>query len=340
MKCISLNSFCIIAIFFEANVPYKEQSEGEEEHKVEKLVYKAFGLTISSDYALPELPLVNNCDSLTDIVIMKVDLSQIWAEESNPNDYFVVKEDFVLFQVPKVATYLINNGNEIYVSPMVGSAEDQVRLFILGTCMGVILMQRNILPLHGSAIVIDGKSYAIVGDAGVGKSTLALAFLKRGYQLLSDDVIPVTLSEDGIPIVTPAYPQQKLWLESLSEFGIESKHLRPIIDRESKFAVPVSDQFFTKPVGLAGIFELTRTEDEEVKVSPIVNLEGLHTLFHHTYRNFLIKRLDMMEWHFSITAKMMEHLNIYQISRPITRFTANELVDLILTKIGNKEKII
>ena len=57
--------------------------------------------------------------------------------------------------------------------------------------MGAILMQRKILPLHGSAIAIDGKAYAIVGDSGAGKSTLASAFLKRGYQLLSDDVITV-----------------------------------------------------------------------------------------------------------------------------------------------------
>lgn len=305
-----------------------------------KIVYKAFGLTISSDFGLPELPLVNNCDSPPDIIIMKVDLSQLWAKESNPDDYFVVKDDFVLFHVPDVAIYLINNGNEIYVSPMTDSAEDQVRLFILGTCMGVILMQRNILPLHGSAIVIDGKAYAIVGDSGAGKSTLASAFLKRGYRLLSDDVIPITLSKDNAPIVTPAYPQQKLWLESLNEFGMESENLRPIIDRETKFAVPVLDQFFTKPVALSGIFELTRTEKARINISSILNLEALHTLFYHTYRNFLVEQLDMMEWHFDITVKMMDHLDMYQISRPIARFTANELVDLILTKIADKEKIV
>ena len=38
--------------------------------------------------------------------------------------------------------------------------------------MGALLMQRKILPLHGSAIAIDGKAYAFVGDSGAGKSTL------------------------------------------------------------------------------------------------------------------------------------------------------------------------
>lgn len=306
---------------------------------VTKTVYKAFGFTIASDYDFPELLTVDHGHLQTDIIIMKVDLSEIWAEESGSNDYFVVNEDYVLFQVPHVATYLIKNGNEIYVSPMTGSADDQVRLFILGTCMGVILMQRRILPLHGSAIVIDGKAFAIVGDSGMGKSTLASAFLKRGYRLLSDDVIPITLTQNHIPIVTPAYPQQKLWLESLKEFEMNAEHLRPIINRETKFAVPVLEQFSTEPVILAGIFELVKTDSDDIKISPILNLEGLHTLFYHTYRNFLVERLSMMEWHFEITAKMMNNIHFYQISRPISRFTANELVDHMLTKIDKKEKV-
>jgi hypothetical protein len=303
-----------------------------------RIIYKAFGFTIASDLEFPELPLVSDVHSEADMTIMRVDLSELWSERSNQNDYFVIDEGYVLFQIPHVATYLVRNGNEIYVSSMSGSAEDQVRLFILGTCMGVALLQRKVLPLHGSAVVIDEKAYAIVGNSGAGKSTLASAFLKRGYQLLSDDVIPITLSEDNIPIVTPAYPQQKLWLESLDQFGIESKHLKPIINRETKFSLPVFNQFFTNPVALAGIFELVKTEEDDIKVASILNLERLHTLFNHTYRNFLIERLSMMDWHFNITTKILDHIDLYQISRPISRFTANELVDHMLAKIRKEEK--
>ena len=40
--------------------------------------------------------------------------------------------------------------------------EDIIRLYILGTCMGAILMQRKILPLHGSAIAINGKAMRLL----------------------------------------------------------------------------------------------------------------------------------------------------------------------------------
>ena len=78
--------------------------------------------------------------------------------------------------------------------------------------MGALLMQRKILPLHGSAIAIDGKAYALIGDSGAGKSTLASAFLNKGYQLLSDDVIAVSLlNKKYCQLFIPSYPQQKLW---------------------------------------------------------------------------------------------------------------------------------
>ncbi|RDW20416.1 aldolase [Oceanobacillus chungangensis] len=304
-----------------------------------KTTYRSFGLIISSEFELPELPDIQLNGDIPDVKIIKLDIVDQWSKVKNNDSYFYVKESLCMFEVPGVAIFKIENGNLISVLPIVESREDQIRLYILGTCMGVLLMQREILPLHGSAIVIEGNAYAIVGDSGAGKSTLASAFLKRGYQLLSDDVIPVTLSADNIPMVTPAYPQQKLWLESLHQFGMESKVLRPIIERETKFAVPVSAQFAKEPMPLAGVFELTKTGKEEIEIIPIQKMERFYTLFNHTYRNFIVTRAGLMKWHFGMSAKMMHQLEIYQLRRPTSRFTAHELVDLILSKINKGEKI-
>lgn len=306
---------------------------------VKKIMYRAFGMRISSEIPLPELPQINMEVAFSDIVIHYADLSGLWSDLSKENRHFVVNNDFVLFHVPDVAIFLIQKGKEIFVSPINGSKEDQIRLYILGTCMGALLLQRRVLPLHGSALLIDGKAYAIVGNSGAGKSTLASVFLKRGYQLLSDDVIPVSLSENTTPIVTPAYPQQKLWIESLEQFGIDSKSLRPIIDRETKFAVPVLGQFATEPVPLAGVFELNKTDDDEIGIQPIKNLARLHTLFNHTYRNFFIHRSGLMKWHFSMTADIVNQIALYQINRPLSHFTAHKLAHLILNKIGKGEKV-
>ncbi|MDE5413811.1 aldolase [Alkalihalobacterium chitinilyticum] len=305
------------------------------------LTYRGFGFNIASVIPLRELLVIDNGENI-DITIEMADLSQMWEDLSDPDydPYFVIYENFLLFHMPNTAIFLIEEGKRIYVSPMNDVDEDTLRLYLLGTCMGGILMQRRILPLHGSAIAIDGKAYAVVGDSGAGKSTLASAFLKRGYQLISDDVIPVTLSKGQTPYVTPAYPQQKLWQESLTEFGMESGKYRPIVDRETKFAIPVVHQFVDEILPLAGIFELTKTSNDEIQLLPIQKLQRFQLLFYNTYRNFYIERAGLMKWHFDFSAKMVNHIEFYQIQRPTSRFTANTLTEMILDTIQKEANVI
>ncbi|WP_062109505.1 aldolase [Bacillus niameyensis] len=303
---------------------------------LKKIVYKAFGLHVQSDVPLPELPQIMGLGEDVDIVIQTKDLTDLWNDCAGSSPYFAMKGNMILFHIPGVAIYCIEDGMKIFVSPMKNAHADQIRLYILGSCMGGLLLQRRVLPLHGSAIAINGKAYAIVGESGAGKSTLAAAFLQKGYPLLSDDVIPITLSEETFPIVTPAYPQQKLWQESLDAFGIESKGYRPIIQRETKFAIPVSAQFSTSTFPLAGVFELVKTEGDQPSIEPILHLQRLHTLFQHTYRNFLLNHLKLREWHFQITAAIANQTQLYRIQRPIDRFTAHDLTAMILETL-NKE---
>lgn len=132
-------------------------------HTVKKEIYKAFGLALLSEIPLPELPQVSNYENEVDVKIETADLSQLWGELSSPKSVFVVEKELIMFQIPETATFCIQNGEKIIVSPMKGSDQDKIRLYILGTCMGALLMQRKILPLHGSVIAINGKAYAFVG---------------------------------------------------------------------------------------------------------------------------------------------------------------------------------
>lgn len=206
-------------------------------------MYKVFGLRVLSEIQLPELPRINEQEETREVIIRTADLFQKWSEFTNTEQNFVVDKNVVMIRIPDTAIFSIQEGKQIIVSPMGNTCEDKIRLYILGICMGALLMQRGILPLHGSAINIDGKVYAILGNSGAGKSTLAAAFLSKGYTLLSDDVIAVTVSADKTPIVIPSYPQQKLWAESLNAFGMGTASYNPLFERETKYAVPVQSHF-------------------------------------------------------------------------------------------------
>lgn len=304
------------------------------------LIYKAFGLNLLSDIPLPELIKINEQVGKVDIVVQKGDLLKQWSEvDSNKQKRFVVKENRVMFEVPNTAIFSIEEGNKITVSPMLRAEEDKIRLYILGTCMGALLIQRRTIPLHGSAVAINGKAYAFVGDSGAGKSTLAAALIKEGYQLLSDDVIPVILSDDKLPYVVPSYPHQKLWEESLNEFGISTFGYLPLFDRETKYAIPVHSDFTTETLPLAGVYELVKTESNGIQIKEIEGLERFRTIYTHTYRNFLIPRLGMMEWHFKESAQILNKIDMYKLMRDNSGFTANRLVSLVLSTIKEEEYI-
>lgn len=307
---------------------------------VQNLGYRAFGLNLFSEIPLPEVPRQGISKDMTDVEIEYGDLSEIWEKQVLlPKQKYVVEDHMVMFQVPGIAIFKIQEGKKITVSPISNSDEDHIRLYILGTCMGIILLQKKVLPLHGSAIDINGKAYAFIGDSGAGKSTLAAALLKEGFQLLSDDVIPVSLSKDNKPFITPSYPQQKLWQESLQAFGIEKKDYQPLFERETKFSVPVTSSFSNKPLPLSSVFELVKTEHGEVTLQKINQLERFRTLFCHTYRNFLVPRLGLMEWHFMESVNILNKIHMYQLHRPNTGFTVNNLVSQILENINEEDSL-
>ena len=258
---------------------------------INKLMYTAFGLNVQSEILLPEVSQSIEQRDNVDVEMIIDDVPVIRNEWSYINHYFAMRENEVLFQVPDVANFFMQDGKKIIVTPISNANEDQIRLYLLGTCMGVILLQKKILPLHGSVIAINGKAYAFVGDSGAGKSTLASAFLKQGYQLLTDDVIAVRLNQENIPVVIPSYPQQKLWQESLDQFGVDSNQYRPLFARETKFSVPVESKFYHEALPLAGIFELIKTNNDELEIHSIQGLNRLHTLYYHPYRNFLMSPL-------------------------------------------------
>ncbi|MGG0237757.1 HPr kinase/phosphorylase [Bacillus rhizoplanae] len=302
-----------------------------------KVVYKAFDFKILSDIPLPELPQMNDQEVPIDIEVKIDNISKFGFGLVDTPYKHVVKDNQVMFYIPDVAFFSVQSGKRIIVSPINYADDSLIRLYILGTCMGVVLMQRKILPLHGSAVVIDGKAYAFIGDSGAGKSTLASAFLKRGYKLLSDDVIAVSFFENNVPFVTPSYPQQKLWQDSLNNFGMETSDYLSIYGRETKYSVPVFSKYFAEPLPLEGIFELVKTENQEIGIRPIEKLERLHTLFCQTYRNFLIPRLGLMDWHFSISTSIVNKIDVYQLCRPVSRFSAPQLVDIILNTVNKGE---
>lgn len=290
----------------------------------------AFGLRISSEYRLPELLETNYNAENIDVTIEVGELTAYWNSLGPHKEYYAVHNDSIAFNMPGAAIFLVQAGRRIVVSPFPHADERKIRLYLLGSCMGALLLQRHILPLHGSAVVIQGNAYAFIGHSGAGKSTLAAAMLNRGLPLLTDDVIPVTLNAQNIPMVIPAYPQQKLWRKSIHALGLDSISYAPLYQEVDKYAIPVAAQFSSTAVPLAGIFELSVSSNAMTQIEPVAGLHRFPLLVNHTYRNFLIPLLNMEQWHFNISAQIAAKASFITIARSNNAFTADHLTAQIL----------
>lgn len=64
-------------------------------------------------------------------------------------------------------------------------------ILLAGTVSAILLTLRGNTVLHASAVAIDGRSVAFVGQSGRGKSTVAALMCVDGAQLVTDDVLVV-----------------------------------------------------------------------------------------------------------------------------------------------------
>ncbi|MCU6710569.1 aldolase [Paenibacillus sp. J5C_2022] len=309
-------------------------------------VYQAFGLLITSEIALTGEEALWADAGEADASIHWGDLSEMWSQLSEPEERYVIRDNFVLLHMPHTATYLIEDGCRIIVSPIGTPPPERIRLYLDGYCMGALLLQRGILPLHGTAVVIEGKAYGIIGRSGAGKSTLAKAFLDHGYAFLTDDVIPVRLpSGEGEAEVLPALPEQKLWQESLRQLGMEDRGFHPIYEREikrddvvtgkkTKYKIPV-EPFHKGPLPLGGLFELVKSDhmDGSAALVPVSKVEQLHIVMRHTFNRELIHPLGLLEWHFRTASSLAGMTSVQVLQRSSATFTVQELLQLIVSEV-------
>ena len=106
------------------------------------------------------------------------------------------------------------DGREIVWHPGRDAREELAGLDVIGRVLATAMHVGGILPLHGSAVAINGRAIAFVAPKTFGKSTLALALANAGATFLSDDTVPV--EPGAVPHARPGVDHVRLWNDSAS----------------------------------------------------------------------------------------------------------------------------
>jgi len=285
-------------------------------------VYHLGGMTLVSEIALPELPLVEHPPQglyRVNIRLGSVPDQLADAVEVDP-DCFATPSQYFL-RIPGIARYLVNHGAEVVVEPAPAALALDVRAYLLGSIFAVLCQQRGLLPLHASAVSHRGGVVAFIGRSGQGKSSLAAHLAHRGFAVVSDDIclIDPTGANQAAnqAMVIPTAPWLKLWRNSLENLGRHTEGLERVFSEDDKYRLPLVDAHAPEPIRTLMFLEGDAASSAPAlqieAVSPVETVPLLMNLIHQAY---LLQATGQLQESFLRCSRVSSQARAYRLIRP------------------------
>lgn len=289
-------------------------------------MYSGYELAVDSEIDLPELGAAREAARPPDVVIRRGHVSPPGTGTTSLGLGLWVDGARIGLDVPDVGRFAADGGRRITVDALPGTPSHVVRLFLLGTAFGALLLQRGHLVLHGNAFRVGDACAVVLGHSGAGKSTLAAEMHRRGHDVLSDDVVPI----DAQGRALPGWPRIKLWQDALDRLGRDSSGLRRIRAEHAKFHVPL-DRADLGPLPVRWLYTLDR-HDGPLRITPVSGAAVFTTLHEHAYRNELLVGAHRRT-HLARSAALAATTRLSRVDRPRDVDSVVASADAILADI-------
>jgi len=297
--------------------------------------YQLYGLNARSELCCPEL-LAGDASSeqVANIDLRFAEIDAAGLEDPLQSTLFTqTSPQKFWMNVDGLAHFLVLDGCQILIDPVDGADEQSIRLYVLGSCMGALLQQRQFLVLHANALAVGDKAVVFAGPSGIGKSTLAGIFHQRGYPVLTDDVCAINTALE----IVPGYPQIKLWHDSAQQLNIETTELRRIRLQVNKYAVPLHEGFATTAYPVAAVFFLHSHNEAGIKIEPAKGWECYRPLKANTYRMAYVKGMGLEKQHLKQCSQLSNQASMWHVYRPDRGFELEAMLhalDMHFKRIG------
>jgi hypothetical protein len=301
--------------------------------------YHAYGLVFLSELDLKPL------SPVADHSTHHVSILHTTVSESGIKDPTIIRalaqisDNHVWMDIPGIARFAINNGNEILIDAYPEADEQSIRLYVMGSAMGAILHQRGFLVLHANAIQVGDGAVLFAGISGSGKSTTAAVFHQKGYPVLSDDVVAIDKNGN----VMGGIPQIKLWENTLQKLEISKHSLTQIRLKIQKYSFPLPENHQQEKLPIKAIYSLdtaNQQEPDHFEFAPLTGVDKFNTLKAHTYRRHFMEGLGLKPAHMQLCSTLASNTHMARLTRPTSRFNALQLVDRVIQDFADAQIIV
>lgn len=289
--------------------------------------YTVYGLRIQSEVPLPELNTIDPNSGPSDVLIRSGDTDQLLASSDS-------ETDTTSKEIGSLGVFVMIGGKEIVfdLHSLELSRTKYFRRVITNQMLGRLLLQRGLLVLHASSVVVDGRAVVFIGPRTAGKSTTAAAFHTHGYPVLADDIVGIRHDEDP-PMVVPGVPELRLSQEAATALNLESA-VSPDHDRgKRKWHQQVDGA--SEPHPLACCYALE--EGDSIAVEPLSGSEQFFRLTRHAYHHGFLSETAMTPTGFRQCSTVVERVPVRRLRRPKRYDLISSLVDTVVQDIIEKD---
>jgi len=284
--------------------------------------YTAYGLGIRSALPLPSLS-PREEDGPCDIVIrfgaLRSSASSLLERcipstvRPNLRRYHEKGRAYLVYE--EGITILIESGRVAVVEAAPDVREAEIQFYILADVLPILLHQRGLFLLHGSAVGIGGSGVLFLGGSGWGKSTLVAALYRRGHVLITDDVAALTWNGSDRTNILPAFPRLKLWPEALIALGERPDPL-PKLHPEIEKRTQAVDRFASEGLPVTQIYVLA--EGDETAITPLMGQEAFIALTTHSFMLRILAETEGTVAHFRQCEAVAARTPLFRLTRPRT----------------------
>ena len=135
---------------------------------------------------------------------------------------------------------------------------------LLGSGLAWWLLGHGALPLHAAALKLGAGATLFMAESGMGKSSMTASLVGAGHPLLCDDFVAVTANPSGALVAQPAYPQLRLWPETIARFVGDPERYPTVYRGGTKRRVALDGAwgaFLAEPLPITRIYLLERDPD-------------------------------------------------------------------------------